>query len=77
MWQDASPIWYRPQYYVGKLYKPRKFLQVVGHTPVEGIIRKGNLISCYIFSTHRTGEPIGTQEFPVIDTVTWEYQGIR
>ena len=43
MWQDASPIWYRPQYYEGRLYKPRKLLQVVGHTPVEGITRKGNL----------------------------------
>lgn len=39
MWQDASPIWYRPQYYEGRLYKSRKLLQVVGHTPVEGITR--------------------------------------
>ena len=77
MWQDASPIWYRPQYYEGRLYKPRKLLQVVGHTPVEGITRKGNLISCDVFSTDSVGKPIGTQEFPVIDTVAWEYQSIR
>ena len=32
LWQDASPLWYRPQYYGGKMYKPRKLLQVVGHT---------------------------------------------
>lgn len=77
MWQDLSPIWYRPQYYEGKMYKPRKILQVVGHTPVERIERKGNLISCDVFSTHRDRTPIGTQEFPVIDTVSWEYYGIR
>ncbi len=77
MWQDLSPIWYRPQYYGGKMYKPRKLLQVVGHTPVERIVRTGNLISCDVFSTDRSGEPIGTQEFPVIDTVTWGHYGIK
>ncbi len=77
MWQDLSPIWYRPQYYEGNLYKPRKILQVVGHTPVEKIERKGNLISCDVFSTHRDKTPIGTQEYPMIDTETWEYHGIR
>ena len=76
MWQDESPIWYRPQYKEGRPYKPRKLLQVVGHTPVERITRDGNLISADVFSTYRTGEPIGTQEFLVIDTVTWEYAGI-
>ena len=52
-------------------------MQVVGHTPVEGITRKGNLISCDVFSTDSVGKPIGTQEFMVIDTVAWEYYGIR
>lgn len=77
MWQDASPIWYRPQYYEGRLYKPRKLLQVVGHTPVEAITRKGNLISCDVFSTDRNGDPIGTQEFPIIDTIKWESTCVR
>ena len=76
MWRDASPIWYRPQYKEGRPYKPRNLLQVVGHTPVERITRDGNLISADVFSTYRTGEPIGTREFLVIDTVTWEYAGI-
>ena len=75
MWQDASPIWYRPQFYDGKLYKPRKLLQVVGHTPVQEITREGNFISCDVFSTQSSGEPIGTQEFLVVDTITWEYSG--
>ena len=69
-------IWYRPQYYEGRLYKPRKLLQVVGHTPVDRISRKGNLISCDVFSTDSSGEPIGTQEFPVINTDAWEYFGV-
>ena len=73
MWQDLSPIWYRPQYYGGKMYKPRKLLQVVGHTPVEQITKKGNLISCDVFSTNRNREPIGSQEFLQIDTETWEH----
>ena len=76
-YNDASPIWCRPQYYKGRLYKPRKLLQVVGHTPVGGITRKGNLISCDVFSTDSVGKPIGTQEFMVIDTVAWDYQSIR
>ena len=75
LWQDDSPIWYRPQYYTAKLYKPRKLLQVVGHTPVRSIERKGNLISCDVFSTYRDGRPIGTQEFPVIDTADWSCHG--
>lgn len=77
MWNDASPIWHRPQFSPGKMYKPRKILQVVGHTPVDKIYRKGNVISCDVFSTYRDGRPIGTQEFPVIDTETWEFKGIK
>lgn len=77
LWQDASPLWYRPQYYGGKMYKPRKFLQVVGHTPVGAITRKGNLISCDVFSTYRDGRPIGTQEYLLLDTDNWGYKGIQ
>lgn len=77
LWQDASPLWYRPQYYGGKMYKPRKFLQVVGHTPVGAITRKGNLISCDVFSTYRDGRPIGTQEYLLLDTDNWSYKGIQ
>ena len=77
LWNDLSPIWYRPQYYKGKMYKPRKLLQVVGHTPVESITKKGNLISCDVFSTYRDGKPIGTQEFLLLDTVSWELGGVK
>lgn len=77
IWCDDSPIWYRPQYYNGRMYDPGKCLQVVGHTPVEGICRSGNVISCDTFSTYRDGTPIGSQEFLVLDTETWGFQGIK
>ena len=59
------------------MYKPRKLLQVVGHTPMEKIIKKGSVISCDVFSTDRTGASIGTQEFTIVDTQTGEFKGIR
>lgn len=77
MWKNNSPIWLRPQYNSPRLYKPRKLLQVVGHTPMDRITKKGNLISCDVFSTYRDGRPIGTQEFLLLDTETWEYQGVK
>lgn len=77
MWDDASPIWFRPQFYFEKMYKEDELLQVVGHTPVEQIDRLGNVLSCDLFSTYRTGDPIGTEEFLLIDTKTWEYKGIK
>lgn len=77
MWNDMSPLWLRPQNKNMELYKPRKCLQVVGHTPMKQIVRKRNLISCDVFSTYKNGEAIGTEEFLLLDTVTWEYTGIK
>ena len=76
MWVNDSTIWLRPQYGQIRMYKPRKLLQVVGHTPVESITRKGNVISCDTFSTFRDGTPIGPRQFLLIDTKTWEFSGI-
>ena len=77
MWDESSPIWFRPQFYDEKMYREEDFLQVVGHTPVMKIEKTDNVLSCDLFSTYRTGEPIGTEEFLVIDTQTQEYRGIR
>lgn len=77
MWDDASPIWYRPQVYIEKMYKQDELLQVVGHTPVEDITMDWNLLSCDVFSTYQGRDPIGTEEFLLIDTQTWEYEGIE
>lgn len=77
MWNDISPIWLRPQNSKMKMYKPRKLLQVVGHTPMNEITKEGNVISCDVFSTYRDGRPIGTEEFLWLDTKTWEYYGVK
>ena len=77
LWSDESPLWLRPQYNGDRMYKPRKLLQVVGHTPVKQIQKDGNVITCDVFSTYRDGTPIGTQEYLLIDTETWEYSGIK
>ena len=77
MWDDASPLWLRPQFDFEKMYREADILQVGGHTPVEKIDRLGNVISCDLCSTYRTGDPIGTQEFLLIDTATWDYKGIK
>lgn len=77
IWTDWSPIWLRPQYGEPRLYKPRKMMQVVGHTPVERITKQRSVISCDVFSTYSSGEPIGTQEFLIIDTITGEFSGAK
>ena len=77
IWDDASPIWFRPQYYNEEMYRETDMLQVVGHTPVKELGRTGTILSCDLFSTYRDGEPIGTKEFVLLDTETWDYQGIK
>ena len=77
MWQDWSPLWYRPQNYEEKyLYKETEMLQVVGHTPMPQITKEDNLISCDVFSTYPDRRPYGNREFLLLDTETWEYRGI-
>lgn len=77
MWEDGSPVWARPQFGREKMYREKYLLQVVGHSPVKSIERLNNVISCDVFSTYSTGEPIGTEEFLLIDTETWDYRGIK
>lgn len=74
MWDDASPIWFRPQVYTEKMYKTDEMVQVVGHTPVQDITEEYGIISCDNFSTYRDGSPIGTEEFLIIDTVNLKYE---
>ena len=77
MWNDASPIWLRPQDFNIRMYKGAELLQVVGHTPVEEIIRENNIISCDTFSTYSDGGMIGTEEYLVLDTESWECQRVK
>lgn len=77
MWQDDSPIWFRPQEHIDYMFMEDEFLQVVGHTPVEELSRERNILSCDVFSTWPTGEPYGTEEFLLLDTKTWKFKGVK
>lgn len=87
MWEDSSPIWVRPQGFYEdagrkkiRMFRPDVFLQVVGHTPMEEITYEKteykNLLSCDVFSTYRSGEPLGNEQLCVLDTETWQWKGI-
>lgn len=81
MWTMDSPIWYRPQLSLDsdakQLYRGRKYLQVVGHTPVKEVYLEGGVLSCDTFSTYRDGTPYGSQSFCIVDTVTWEFETVK
>lgn len=77
MWNNWSPLWYRPQGVRPRMYKSRTLLQVVGHTPVEKITKKYNYISCDTFSYYSNGQRFGNDEFLLIDTKTWEFEGVK
>lgn len=71
---NDSPLWARPQMRPDEEpYHHRGCLQVVGHTPVEGVNLEGNLLSTDVFSTYRDGTPFGDQTFAIVDTVTKEW----
>lgn len=77
LWQNNSPIWVRPQISTTThMYKPNICFQVVGHTPVKHIMQHNNLLSCDVFSTYSDKTPIGTEEFVIIDTITWKYETV-
>lgn len=80
MWNDDSPIWLRPQeqyaHFSINMYKPRTFLQVVGHSPMKKITREKNILSCDVFSTYRDRTPYGSNQFCLLDTESWEWKGI-
>ena len=74
MWNDLSPLWYRPQYYHGRMFRIADYVQVVGHTPVESISRHANIVSTDVFSTNTDCSPYGNQTFCIIDTISTELQ---
>ncbi len=77
MWQEDSPVWFRPQENIEAMHREDEFMQVVGHTPVQRIERDRNVISCDVFSTWPTGEPYGNEEFLLIDTETRDFIGVK
>ena len=77
LWDDRSPLWFRPQNTNKKAFRSDKYTQVVGHTPVTSICEKNGFISTDVFSTHPRGGQIGLPNMIVIDTVSRKYEIIE
>lgn len=81
MWNDDSPLWLRPQKLYRRfpihMYKPQTYLQVVGHSPMREITQEKNLLNCDVFSLNRDGTPFGSQEYCLLDTKTFKWNGVR
>ncbi|WP_022753858.1 metallophosphoesterase [Butyrivibrio fibrisolvens] len=76
LWNDESPLWYRPQYKDVEAFRRENFTQVVGHTPVKNIYEKNGFISTDVFSTYSDGRQIGESAMSIIDTETREYEKV-
>ncbi len=77
LWNDESPLWFRPQYKDANAFRKDNYMQVVGHTPVEKVFEKDSIISTDVFSTYRDGRQIGESVMLVIDTETGKYEKIE
>lgn len=76
LWNDESPLWYRPQYKETDAFRKEAYTQVVGHTPVDNIYEKNGFISTDVFSTYSDGRQIGESAMIIIDTETRKYDKI-
>ena len=77
LWNDASPLWFRPQHRNVDAFRKETFMQVVGHTPVDKIYEENGFISTDVFSTYRDGRQIGESAMVVIDSVSREFEKIE
>ena len=77
LWNDESPLWFRPQYETREIFRADTYKQVVGHTPVEKIFEKDGIISTDVFSTYRDGTQIGESAMIVIDSETGKYEKVE
>jgi hypothetical protein len=77
LWNDRSPLWFRPQMSTREMFRADEYTQVVGHTPVEKIYEENGVISTDTFSTHSDGRQIGESAMVVIDTVSREYSKVQ
>lgn len=78
LWQEDSPLWHRPSNNLHKNNFNKRFLQVVGHTPVPTITHNidDNIIYTDTWSTDSSGEALGDCSLLVIDTNTLEFEKI-
>ena len=77
LWNDESPLWFRPQHRNVDAFRKEIYAQVVGHTPVDMIYEENGFISTDVFSTYRDGRQIGESAMVVIDSVTREFEKIE
>ncbi len=77
LWNDQSPLWFRPQHRNVDAFRKETFMQVVGHTPVDKIYEENGFISTDVFSTYRDGRQIGEVAMVVIDSVSREFEKIE
>ena len=77
LWNDESPLWFRPQYTDRNILRNDNYKQVVGHTPVETIYEENSVISTDVFPTDRSRRQIGESAMVVIDSMTGEYEKIQ
>ena len=77
LWNDQSPLWFRPQHRNVGAFRKETFTQVVGHTPVDKIYEENGFISTDVFSTYRDGRQIGESAMVVIDSVSREFEKIE
>lgn len=80
LWEEYSPLWWRPQPEWGgdpdEAWEKDKYLQVVGHSPMECPTQQGSILSCDVFSTYRDGAPYGNERYTIVDTKTKEWHTI-
>lgn len=77
LWNDESPLWFRPQHRNIDAFRKEIYTQVVGHTPVDKIYEENGFISTDVFSTYRDGRQIGESAMVVIDSVSREFEKIE
>lgn len=77
LWNDESPLWFRPQHRNIDAFRKEIYTQVVGHTPVDKIYEDNGFISTDVFSTYRDGRQIGESAMVVIDSVSREFEKIE
>ncbi|MBQ9591113.1 MAG: hypothetical protein IJR29_13150 [Butyrivibrio sp.] len=76
LWNDESPLWYRPQDKETEAFRKEIYTQVVGHTPVKEIYEKNGFISTDVFSAYSDGRQIGESAMIIIDTETRKYEKV-
>ena len=78
LWTKFSPIWVRLQFFGHTpMWRKDKYLQVVGHTPIEVPYEEDVCLSCDTFSTYSDGTPYGNESFVIVDTVTKQWEIVK